>query len=95
MPKASDHVQNFLLTFFFSPRCVLAAFSNRQVMRAPPIQLTLTACVVVFLTAIFILVQPSKPHLHWQPHEEAIHQQNEADFSGHVIMGKLGNETIK
>ncbi|KAI8581411.1 hypothetical protein K450DRAFT_232952 [Umbelopsis ramanniana AG] len=64
-------------------------------MRAPPIQITLTACVLVFLTIAFVLLQPSKPNLHWQSQEAAIHAAHEPDVGGHVIMGKLGNETIK
>ncbi|KAG2189282.1 hypothetical protein INT44_004424 [Umbelopsis vinacea] len=64
-------------------------------MRAPPIQITLTACVLVFLTVAFVLLQPSKPTIHWQSQEATIHAAHEPDVGGHVIMGKLGNETIK
>jgi hypothetical protein len=64
-------------------------------MRAPPIQITLTACVIVFLTIAFVLVQPSKPNGQWQSQEAAIQPVHDHDVGGHVIMGKLGNETIK
>lgn len=64
-------------------------------MRAPPIQITLTACVLVFLTIAFVATRPSKPNVHWQSQENALQPVHDHDVGGHVIMGKLGNETIK
>lgn len=65
-------------------------------MRTPPKHVIAIVSALCLLSLLFLYNRSPKPHLHWQPHDSELAPVDaNLDFNGHVIMGKLGNETIK
>jgi hypothetical protein len=65
-------------------------------MRTPPKHVIAIVSALCLLSLLFLYNGSAKPLSHWKPHDNELAPVNaNLDFNGHVIMGKLGNETIK